>query len=138
MTAIEAALQFGDSDMLGRVAAVDTGRVTITVSSPDLLTRIMVGNLVAIRGRTQHEFLMAIVDRVTRGLRDELPSELPLGDEEVVPEPAPSDFARGALIGTYRTVDGQLRNTFKRGADSFPQIDRECYAVQGANLQRFM
>ena len=26
----------------------------------------------------------------------------------------------------------------KRGADSFPQIDRDCYFVEGANLQRFM
>src|ERR1019366_3514515 len=27
---------------------------------------------------------------------------------------------------------------FKRGADSFPQIDRECYVISGGNLQRFM
>ncbi len=27
---------------------------------------------------------------------------------------------------------------FKRGADSFPQIDRECYVIEAANLQRFM
>jgi DNA helicase HerA-like ATPase len=42
------------------------------------------------------------------------------------------------LIGTYRVVDGDKANTFKRGADSFPQIDRECFVIDGVNLQRLM
>ena len=50
----------------------------------------------------------------------------------------PADLVRGVLIGTYRVVDGEKKNTFKRGADTFPQIDRECFAVDGSNLQRFM
>jgi len=45
---------------------------------------------------------------------------------------------RVTLIGTFRTVDGTRTNTFKRGADSFPQIDRVCHLIDGANLQRFM
>ncbi len=50
----------------------------------------------------------------------------------------PSDLIRVVLIGTFRTVDGSKTNTFKRGADSFPQIDRECYLIEGNNLQNFM
>jgi DNA helicase HerA-like ATPase len=50
----------------------------------------------------------------------------------------PTDLIRAALIGTFRTVEGERRNTFKRGADSFPQIDRECFVIVGGNLQRFM
>ncbi len=53
-------------------------------------------------------------------------------------EIVPTDLLRAALIGTYKTVDGSKANTFKRGADSFPQIDRDCYVIEGPNLQRFM
>ncbi|MCV9961967.1 hypothetical protein OIU34_08645 [Pararhizobium sp. BT-229] len=37
------------------------------------------------------------------------------------------------VIGTYRTVDGDKADTFKRGADSFPQIDRDSFVIEGGN-----
>jgi hypothetical protein len=138
MTATPAALQFTDTELLGKVASVDTSRVSVDVSNSVLLTRIGIGNLIAIRGSTEREYLIAITERVTRSLRDALPEELPEGDEDVLLAAVPTDLVRGALIGTFRTVDGAKKNTFKRGADSFPQIDRECYVIEGGNLQRFM
>jgi len=132
------ALQFADVDLLGKVVSVDTSRVTIDVSNSVLLTRIGIGNLIAIRGSTEREYLIAITERVTRTMRDEFPEELPEDDEDAMLVAVPTDLVRGALIGTFRTVDGEKKNTFKRGADSFPQIDRECYVVEGGNLQRFM
>lgn len=138
MTNTLAALQFTDADLLGTVASVDTSRVAIDVSSSSLLTRIGIGNLIAIRGNTELEYLIAIVERVTRFTREELPDELPEGDDEVTLSTVAADLVRAALIGTYRTVDGEKKNTFKRGADSFPQIDRDCFIIAGGNLQRFM
>jgi uncharacterized protein len=132
------ALQFTNAELLGKVVAVDTSRVTVDVSNSILLTRIGIGNLIAIRGSTEREYLIAITERVTRSMRDELPEELPDGDDELTLAAVPTDLVRGALIGTFRTVDGEKKNTFKRGADSFPQIDRECYVVDAGNLQRFM
>lgn len=138
MTATPAALQFAEADLLGRVSSVDTSRVAIDVSNSVLLTRIGIGNLIAIKGSTEREFLIAITERVTRSLSDALPDELTADGDDLPLTAVPSDTVRGALIGTFRTVDGEKKNTFKRGADSFPQIDRECYVVEGANLQRFM
>lgn len=138
MTDSLAAFQFTESDQLGKVASVDTSRVTVDVSNSVLLTRIGIGNLIAVRGSTEQEYLIAIAERVTRTMRDELPDEGPEGDEEISLAAVPTDMVRGALIGTFRTVDGEKKNTFKRGADSFPQIDRECFVVHGGNLQRFM
>lgn len=138
MTDTPAALQFTEAELLGKVAAVDTSRVTIDVSNSILLTRIGIGNLIAVRGSTEREYLIAVTERVTRSMRDELPDELPADGEEAMLVSVPTDLVRGALIGTFRTVDGDKKNTFKRGADSFPQIDRECYVVDAANLQRFM
>lgn len=138
MTATPAALQFAEADLLGRVSSVDTSRVAVDVSNSVLLTRIGIGNLIAIKGSTEREFLIAITERVTRSLSDALPDELPADGDDLPLTAVPTDTVRGALIGTFRTVDGEKKNTFKRGADSFPQIDRECYVVEGTNLQRFM
>lgn len=138
MTATPPALQFDAADLLGRVSSVDTSRVAIDVSNSALLTRIGIGGLVAIKGSTEREFLVAITERVTRTLSEALTDELPDDAENLPLVTVPSDLVRGALIGTFRTVDGTKKNTFKRGADSFPQIDRECFVIEGANLQRFM
>lgn len=133
----EAALQFSDEDKVGRVASVDTSRVAIDVTNSTLLTRIGIGQLVAIRGSTEQEYLIAMAERVTRSLREELPEQTE-GDATALLATVPTDVLQGFLIGTFRTVEGAKPNTFKRGADSFPQIDRECFVVEGPNLQRFM
>jgi hypothetical protein len=133
----EAALQFSDDSKIGRVASVDTSRVVVDVTNSVLLTRISIGQLIAIQGATQREYLIAMTERVTRSIREDLPEQ---NEEEtdVLLAMVPTDALQGFLIGTFRTVEGEKTNTFKRGADSFPQIDRECFVVEGTNLQRFM
>ncbi len=129
---------FCNDSVIGRVCAVDTSRVSIDVENSTLLTRIGIGNLIAIKGATEREFLIAITERVTRSLQDnslDIDSE---SEDQIPIITAPADLLRGVMVGTFRTVDGERKNVFKRGADSFPQIDRECYVIEGANLQRFM
>lgn len=134
----EAALQFTESDRIGNVASVDTSRVAIDVANSTLLTRIGIGQLIAIRGTTEREYLIAIVERVTRSLREQLPDIEEAGIDGAILATVPTDLVQAVLIGTFRTVEGAKTNTFKRGADSFPQIERECFVVEGTNLQRFM
>lgn len=130
------ALEFTENDQIGRVAGVDTSRVAIDVTNSDMLTRVGIGQLIAIKGATQAEFLIGMTDRVTRSLREELPD--PEGGEFGALTVSPADHMQAFVIGTYRTVDGDMTDTFKRGADSFPQIDRDCFVIEGGNLQRFM
>lgn len=134
----EITLQFVDDDRIGRVASVDTSRVVIDVTNSVLLTRIVIGQLVAIRGTTEREYLIAMTERVTRTVRDELPDPDNGDPDGALLAAVPADLMQGVLIGTFRTVEGDQTNTFKRGADSFPQIDRDCFAIEGSNLQRFM
>lgn len=129
------ALVFTENDEIGRVAGVDTSRVAIDVTNSEMLTRVGIGQLIAIKGVTQAEYLIGMTDRVTRSLREELPD--PEGEFGALTV-APTDHMQAFVIGTYRTVDGDSSDTFKRGADSFPQIDRDCFVIEGGNLQRFM
>ncbi|MEN8262246.1 MAG: ATP-binding protein [Nitrospirota bacterium] len=132
------ALQFEDSQKLGKVAGVDTSKVWIDVDDPTLLTRVGVGNLIAIKGTIESEYLIGITERVTRSLTEELLEEENETENEIPIGPQPTDMLRAFLVGTYRTIEGDKTNVFKRGADSFPQIDRDCFFVEGINLQRFM
>ncbi len=133
-----ARMKFDSIEPIGRVMSVDTMRVFIQVDDHDLLKQVMVGNLVAVQGSTGHQFLISIVERITR-----LPAEI--GDVGEMPDddtaPAKDDVqdtVRAVLVGTYRSKEGDTGPSFKRGADSCPQIDQPCYLIQGSNLTAFM
>lgn len=138
MNTVEAALQFTTADRLGKVGAVDTSRVLISVEEHQQMTTIAVGNLIAIQGRTASEYLIGIIEKATRSITEKLLVNEAEDDGTIPVGEAQEDFIKTVLIGTYKTIDGTLTNTFKRGADCFPQIDRECFMINGANLQRFM
>lgn len=138
MSTVSSVLSFEATNKLGKVAAVDTSRVLIAVDNATLLPRAAVGSLVAIQGLTAQEFLIGMTERVTRQLREQTAQPDPMDPTTLKSEVVPDDALRVTLLGTYRTVEGVLRNRFKRGADSFPQIDRDCYLIEGGNLQRFM
>lgn len=131
-------LKFPDDAILGRAFRIDTSSVWAEATSPDHLTRVGVGSLIAFQGANASEYLVGVLDRVTRDLQDEAltEDETTLGDAPV--ETRQRDLFRVVLLGTYRTVDGTKRNTFKRGADSYPLVESACWVINGANLQNLM
>lgn len=131
-------LTFDAPGKLGKVTSVDTSRVLIAVENAALLPRAAVGSLVAIQGTIAQEFLIGMTERVTRQLREQTAQPDPMAPTALAVEVVPDDSLRAVLLGTYRTIEGTVRNRFKRGADSFPQIDRDCFLIEGGNLQRFM
>lgn len=133
-----AVLEFEPQTLLGKVVAVDTSRVQVAVENASLLPRAAVGSLVAIQGTTAQEYLIGMTERVTRQLREQTAQPDLMAPTTLATEIVPDDAVRVSLLGTFRTIDGTIRNRFKRGADSFPQIDRECFLIEGGNLQRFM
>ena len=132
------AMSFELRDRIGRVMSVDTMRVFIQVDDHELLKKVMVGNLIAVQGSTGHQFLISIVERITRLPADSIAfSEV--SDDETAPQSEEmQDTIRAVLVGTYRTKEGDAGPSFKRGADSCPQIDQPCHLIQGTNLTAFM
>lgn len=132
-------IDFANEPLLGKVARVDTNHVTIIGCDPALVTRVSVGDLVAVQGAMATEFLIGIIDRVVRDTEERTDIDNPDDAGEYTQSLITDrDLLRLALVGTYRTVDGSAHNTFKRGTDSFPKLDRECFLVEGGNLQLFM
>ena len=62
------AMSFSGADRIGHITSPDSSRVYIDVDDHDLLTRVLVGNLIAVVGRNDQEFLIGITDSVTRQL----------------------------------------------------------------------
>lgn len=134
----DSTLSFPPEAALGRVFRVDTASVWSEGSDHERLTRIGVGSLVAFQGSSGSEYLVGVLDRVTRDLQDEAITDDPDADGTFPVEVRQRDLFRVILLGTYRTVDGTKKNTFKRGADSYPLVEAPCWAIEGVNLQRLM
>ena len=131
-------MSFDSNDPIGRVMSVDTTRVFIHIDDHEMLKQVMVGNLIAIQGATGHQYLISLVERITRLPVDAITGEQAEGDDTLPEVELIQDTLRAVLVGTYRTKEGDSGPTFKRGADSCPQIDQPCFLIQGVNLAAFM
>ena len=128
-------LVFSENDMLGHVTHVDTEQIIIEIENSNLMNKICVGNLVAIETSKQHENLIALIDKVTRKYMETYMDE----DNEIDEMMASStDYIKVSVIGTYYSVYGSVHDLFKRGVETFPQIESKCYEIIGQNLQNFM
>ncbi len=133
-----AIMSFQPDQAIGRVMSVDTMRVFIHVDDHELLKTVLVGNLIAVQGATGHQFLISIVERITRLPADAI-GPIEATDNDAAPRPEDlQDTIRAVLVGTYRSKDGDAGPSFKRGADSCPQIDQPCFLIRGTNLTAFM
>lgn len=128
-------LNFNETDMLGRVTYVDTEQIIIEIENRTVMNKICVGNLVAIETSKQHEKIIALIDKVIRKYIENYEDEDDEIDEMMV---SSADYIKVSIIGTYHSVYGSTHDLFKRGVETFPQIESKCYGISGQNLQNFM
>lgn len=131
-------LQFDPGSPLGTAFRIDTSSVWAEAADSESITRVSIGTLIAMEGQLPSEYLVGVLDRVTRDTEQaDLLDDLDVEGSFPLPR-VERDLFRIVLLGTYRTVDGRRKNTFKRGADSYPRIDARCWAIIGSNLQTLM
>tara|TARA_R110002012_G_scaffold170790_2_gene335404 strand:- start:190 stop:1938 length:1749 start_codon:yes stop_codon:yes gene_type:complete len=129
-------LDFDDSESLGKIIGVDTATVTVRVDELERLKRIQVNRLTVIRSAKAGQHLIGIVSRITRKAGD----ETELTDSEEDPEAAlpENNLVRVALIGTLIDREGLRDNVFKRTLETVPEIDADCFSLEGERLTSFM
>ncbi|MEO0384186.1 MAG: ATP-binding protein [Pseudomonadota bacterium] len=129
-------LDFKDDESLGKIIAVDTATVTVRVDEIERLKRIQVNRLTAIRSSKAGQHLIGIVSRITRKAGDEAAIDGAGEDPEAaLPE---NNLVRVALIGTLVDKDGLKENVFKRTLETVPEIDADCFSLEGQRLTDFM
>ncbi|CEO11986.1 Type IV secretory pathway [[Clostridium] sordellii] len=126
-----------ENSYMGRVISVDTTRAIIYIENRSLVNRLGIMDLVSIKGINEQSMLIGMVESVSRSIQhDEIAIEGLIEDAEIQEDTR--DLVKVSLIGTFFKVKGSERNIFKRGANTFPLIDSQCYLIEGDNLQRFM
>jgi len=129
-------LDFKDDESLGKIIAVDTATVTVRVDELERLKRIQVNRLTAIRSSKAGQNLIGIVSRITRKAGNEAAIEGSEEDPEAaLPE---NNLVRIALIGTLVDKVGLKENVFKRTLETVPEIDADCFSMEGQRLADFM
>lgn len=132
---MEQLLNFDDHDLLGSVTHVDTEQIIVEIENDIIMGQICVGNLVAIETGKRHELLISLIEKVTRKYIDDFDDDAAEEDELMI---SSADYVKLSIIGTYHSVLGSSHDIFKRGVDTFPQIESKCYCISGINLQKFM
>jgi len=125
--------KFKDEEALGRVASVDTANVVIDVDNVDQLKRLQVNHLAVLQSSKPGQHLIGLITQVTRK------RGVPIyEDDEDEPESSELNLCRIALIGTFLDKDGAKTNVFRRTLESVPEIDANCFSLDGENLTLFM
>ena len=98
----------------------------------DQLKRLQVNHLAVLQSSRPGQHLIGLITQVTRKRN--------IGDiiNEGVNDPSELNLCRIALIGTMLDRDGERRNVFRRTLESVPEIDANCFSLEGDNLTNFM
>ncbi|GAA4247347.1 DUF87 domain-containing protein [Azospirillum formosense] len=131
---------FRDSDALGSVLSVDTTVVVVRVADIDRLRQLQVNRLAVLESTRPGQHLVGIIQKITRSAaapraRSEGENGVGAEEDEASPE---LNLVRIALIGTLVDRLGEHRNVFLRTLETVPEIDANCYAVEGERLTNFM
>ncbi|WKL56547.1 ATP-binding protein [Asticcacaulis sp. ZE23SCel15] len=127
---------YEDTEALGTVISVDTATATIRVSDLDRLKRLQVNRLVVLQSSKPGQHLIGVVVRITRKLEERVRD--PEADVEVEFEPSANNLVRITLIGTLLDRIGQKKNLFRRTLETVPEIEANCFSLEGERLTNFM
>lgn len=123
---------YRDEDTLGKVASVDTATVIITVDDTEKLKRLQVNRLAVLQSSKPGQHLIGLISQVTR---KKLPV-IQLDGEDSLPDE--QNLCKVSLIGSLLDADGLNRNVFRRTLESVPEIDANCFSLEGEYLTAFM
>lgn len=123
---------YSDEDALGQVTSVDTATVVITVEDTEKLKRLQVNRLAVLQSSKPGQHLIGLISQVTRKklAAIQVEGEDPLPDEQ--------NLCKVSLIGSLIDADGLSRNIFRRTLESVPEIDANCFSLEGEYLTAFM
>ena len=130
--------EYSDADALGKVKSVDTAIVIVHVADVDQLRKLQVNRLAVLQSSRPGEHLIGIIQKITRSVVE----SNAMGDlsdaEEDFTTPAEINSVRITLIGTMVDNKGNESDVFLRTLETVPEIDANCFAVEGEALTNFM
>ena len=132
-----AIFDYDDGEALGKIIAVDTAVVVVRVDELERLKRVQVNRLVALQSSKAGQHLVGVVSRITRKAPEITTDESGDDADEVIDLPE-NNLVRVSLIGTLIDKQGLLENIFRRTLETVPEIDANCFALEGKRLTDFI
>lgn len=129
-------LDYKDNESLGRVRSVDTTTVIITVDDVERLRKLQVNRLAVLQSSRAGQHLIGIIQKITRTAIDGNGAAVDAEDDS--DQIAELNVVRIALIGTLMDKAGTRDNVFLRTLETVPEIDANCFALEGERLTDFM
>lgn len=131
-------LDYKDNESLGRVRSVDTATVVIAVDDVERLRKLQVNRLAVLQSSRAGQHLIGIIQKITRTAVDGKGSLVDTEENPDGDQIAELNVVRIALIGTLVDKVGARSNVFLRTLETVPEIDANCFALEGARLTAFM
>lgn len=132
-------LAYEDNEALGRVQSVDTATVIVEVDDVDRLRKLQVNRLAVLQSSRAGQHLIGIIQKITRtALADHGARSNSSGDDGEDEAPLEQNQVRVTLIGTLADKVGGKTNVFLRTLETVPEIDANCFALEGERLTKFM
>ena len=127
---------YTEDDSLGKVIAVDTASVVIKVENIERLRSMQVNRLVALRSSRAGQHLIGMVQKIIRkSILDEVVEETYISESY---EDNSDNTVRVTLIGTFFNKFIDKPNVFRRTLETVPEIDADCFPIDGNTLTNFM
>lgn len=130
--------KYSDSDALGKVKSVDTAIVIVQVADVERLRKLQVNRLAVLQSSRPGQHLIGIIQKITRNSVEARELGEMEGDEDGLKIAAELNLVRITLIGTMVDKLGTDSNVFLRTLETVPEIDANCFAVEGEVLTSFM
>ena len=127
--------KYSDADALGKVRSVDTAIVIVHVADVERLRKLQVNRLAVLQSSHPGQYLIGIIQKITRTVVEEKGVEY---DENDINAPTVLNLVRIVLIGTMVDKLGNESDVFLRTLETVPEIDANCFAVEGDALTNFM
>lgn len=129
---------YSDNDALGRVKSVDTAIVVVQVADVERLRKLQVNRLAVLQSSRPGQHLIGIIQKITRNVVEAKEVGDMEGDEDGLEAAAELNLVRITLIGTMVDKLGDNSDVFLRTLETVPEIDANCFAVEGEALTNFM
>lgn len=126
---------YDDQEALGRVISVDSSNVVVRVDDLERIKRIQVNRLAVLQSTRPGQYLIGVVSRITRKSPEPRVVEVQSEDPFELPE---NNLVRVSLIGTMIEREGTADNLFRRTLETVPEIDANCFSLEGTRLTSFM
>ncbi|OAT28848.1 bipolar DNA helicase [Buttiauxella brennerae ATCC 51605] len=130
-------LDYNDNEILGRVRSVDTATVIVAVEDVERLRKLQVNRLAVLQSSRPGQHLIGIIQKITRTAIEskEKKNDPDKNNEEDFNE---QNNVKITLIGTLINRLGDKSNVFRRTLETVPEIEANCFSLEGERLTNFM